>query len=108
MERAPQRRSTIGYVVKTAEGNTYRVFVQRNIVNASRTTVLGVAIKWAPLGEECAGTLTRCNGVCVNTESDIANCGGCGIICPGGADAGAGCQNGPAGTGVCTMPVKTK
>jgi hypothetical protein len=96
-----------GYVVKTVEGNTYRVFVQHNIVDANRS-VLGVALKWAPLGEECAGMLTRCNGVCVNTETDITNCGGCGIVCPGGADAGAGCQTGSTGTGVCTMPVRTR
>ena len=94
-----------GYVVKTAEGNTYRVFVQHDIVDASRS-VIGVAIKWAPLGDECAGTLSRCNGACVDTTSDVLNCGGCGKVCPG-LDAGAGCQF-SSGGGVCTMPVHTR
>lgn len=94
-----------GYVVKTAEGNTFRVFVVRNIIGAANGGVVGVEVTWAPLGAVCAGTLTRCNDVCVDAKTDINNCGGCGIVCPG-ADAGARC--GPYGTNsaaVCTMPV---
>jgi|WetSurMetagenome_2_1015567.scaffolds.fasta_scaffold90327_1 hypothetical protein len=55
--------------------------------------------------------LTTCNGVCVNTGADPANCGGCGNVCPppvGGqatcVSGVCGCDCGPGGTvcaGVC-------
>lgn len=31
-------------------------------------------------------TQIKCNGVCVDPSSDVANCGACGIQCPGGLD----------------------
>jgi hypothetical protein len=37
--------------------------------------------------------LTRCNGVCVDTQSDPNNCGGCGVTCTGSQTCVAGkCQ----------------
>ena len=96
-----------GFAVKTAEGNVFRVFVVRDIIGANSGGIIGVEIKWAPLGAVCAGSLTRCNGVCVDAQTDVNNCGGCGIVCPA-ADAGAAC--GPYGAGgapVCSHPVKT-
>jgi hypothetical protein len=32
----------------------------------------------------CAGGLTCCDSVCIDTRSDVANCGGCGAACTGG------------------------
>ena len=96
-----------GYVVKTAEGNVFRVFVVRDVIGANSGGIIGVEIKWAPLGEECAGSLTRCNGQCVDARTDVNNCGGCGIVCPS-ADAGGACgPYGAGGASVCSMPVKT-
>jgi hypothetical protein len=33
-------------------------------------------------GPACGALLTECDGVCVDTTSDPANCGGCGTTCP--------------------------
>jgi hypothetical protein len=32
----------------------------------------------------CTGTTACCNGACVDTNTDLANCGGCGQTCTGG------------------------
>src|SRR5207244_2746669 len=44
-----------------------------------------------------AGTAV-CSNACVNTKTDPANCGGCGIVC----GAGATCSNGVCGAAACT------
>jgi hypothetical protein len=40
----------------------------------------------------CPGGEARCNGTCVNEQTDAANCGGCGYVCP--ASSGFACQQG--------------
>ena len=35
----------------------------------------------APADECTAQNLVRCNGACVDTQSDVFNCGGCGLVC---------------------------
>lgn len=34
-------------------------------------------------GGPCVGAQVACGGVCVDTRSDVQNCGGCGIACTG-------------------------
>jgi hypothetical protein len=100
-----------GFVVKTVGNNLYRVYVAREVLSVSGG-VLGVEINWAALGATCAANLTQCSdGACVNTLNDPNNCGGCGIVCPGAIDGGAGCVEGVgamAGEPVCTAPNKTR
>ncbi len=44
----------------------------------------------------CIGTLLPCNGVCVNPQTDVMHCGGCGMVCaiPSGFSAVAECVSG--------------
>jgi hypothetical protein len=63
----------------------------------------GASRACCPNGRECCAngaccpTNTKCcNGVCVNTNADVNNCGGCNIQCP----RGAACNN-----GVCQCPL---
>ncbi|MBI4705303.1 MAG: hypothetical protein HY744_29710, partial [Deltaproteobacteria bacterium] len=46
----------------------------------------------------CTGGTTKCGGLCVDTKSDPANCGGCGVACAGGQICSSGlCQLACAG-----------
>lgn len=45
----------------------------------------------------CKGGTTRCNGACVDTNTDPNNCGGCGDEC----DAGEVCRQGECACDVC-------
>lgn len=36
-----------------------------------------------PLSNSCPGSEELCNGVCTDTQSDLYNCGTCGMRCPG-------------------------
>jgi len=44
----------------------------------------------------CSGSLSVCNGVCVDTQSATGHCGGCGHACQGGQQCNAGVCSGPA------------
>jgi hypothetical protein len=35
-------------------------------------------------GKSCPSPLTCCNNLCIDTRSDLLNCGGCGTLCTGG------------------------
>jgi hypothetical protein len=45
----------------------------------------------------CTSPLVNCGGTCTNTQSDIANCGGCNIQCPAGPNASPTCVSGSCG-----------
>ena len=45
----------------------------------------------------CAAGLTQCNGTCVDTHNDPANCGGCGVSCSAPGSGGPVCGNGACG-----------
>ncbi len=60
----------------------------------------------APADNGC-GTLTLCGGTCVNTQTDVANCGACGRVCPG-MDGVCGRRVCAAGVcGVTNLPAAT-
>lgn len=48
----------------------------------------------------CMMPLTSCNGSCVDTSKDPANCGGCGIDCTGGTCSNGVCNLLPADAGM--------
>src|SRR5258708_37195888 len=57
----------------------------------------------------CPGSLTCCNAgtTCVDTQNDLNNCGGCGVVCPPGSNlcmGGACCTLTPMGE-VCSAMV---
>ena len=63
--------------------------------------------------ETCCDTVTdkatvvgmRCEGACINTSSDTANCGACGHTCAGGEQcSNATCVPGPAAAGASSGP----
>jgi peroxiredoxin len=47
--------------------------------------------------------LTMCNGTCVDLQNDAANCGACGVVCPGGKV----CTNGACVSVVCPPSATT-
>ena len=54
------------------------------------------------LPTSCPGRLVRCNGACVDTTSDDANCGACGNTCPAGSSCcGGGCCEGCCDGSIC-------
>ncbi len=51
----------------------------------------------------CAGTV--CSGACVDTQTDVMNCGACGNACPSGAGSAASCMAGRCQI-ACTEPAR--
>ncbi|MEZ4365307.1 MAG: hypothetical protein R2939_03345 [Kofleriaceae bacterium] len=45
----------------------------------------------------CAPPTEACDGVCIDTSADPANCGGCGVICPSGICAAGACVGATSG-----------
>jgi hypothetical protein len=43
---------------------------------------------------ECGRLQTRCGSICVETQSDTENCGGCGTVCPGYPNTDRYCLDG--------------
>lgn len=43
-----------------------------------------------PPAGECTVGLSRCGEQCVSLESDVTNCGACGVVCPSGGECRTG------------------
>ncbi|MBI4700497.1 MAG: hypothetical protein HY744_04910, partial [Deltaproteobacteria bacterium] len=59
----------------------------------------------------CSGGTTKCGNACVDTKSDLANCGSCGNACPGGQVCSAGscgllCSGGTTKCGSSCVDIK--
>jgi hypothetical protein len=52
-------------------------------------------------GQPCAGTETCCNGTCIDTDTDLDNCGSCGFQCDEPPNIAATCVAGECGLGDC-------
>ncbi|RDW58590.1 hypothetical protein BP6252_13066 [Coleophoma cylindrospora] len=66
----------------------------RSSVSSSSTSSTRTII---PMPSTCVATFTDCTGLCVDTQTDLANCGACGNICTGDRTCDAGscvCSNG--------------
>jgi hypothetical protein len=77
-----------------------------NICPATYTCTAGACdqlVGPAPRVLTCAERgLTDCGGVCIDTEIDFDNCGGCGLVCAGNAAcAGGACLAAPIPAGNC-------
>jgi hypothetical protein len=103
-----------GWTDLTSYGINSRTFLDQTFLGQpppSGTLFYQVCVKDSALQESCgvaaigiSGTDSNeqlCNGVCTNLGSDSANCGGCGVYCPGNCTArqctcpngGTMCQN---------------
>jgi hypothetical protein len=51
-------------------------------------------------GTQCPAGTSLCSGMCVKSQTDPNNCGGCGVACA----AGAACQNGVCAPMMCPPP----
>ncbi|MDO9017600.1 MAG: hypothetical protein Q7V43_11865 [Myxococcales bacterium] len=51
----------------------------------------------------CPGLLQCCTGACIDTVSNVASCGACGVRCSV-PNANAACQNGMCAVGTCIAP----
>jgi hypothetical protein len=62
--------------------------------NGTTTTVPTTSTTLCPLGQ------TLCNGNCIDTQSDVANCGGCNFVCSV-QNATSACVGGQCTVGAC-------
>jgi Stigma-specific protein, Stig1 len=63
---------------------------------------MGVVSRDVPLRDACSSTSSTCDGVCVDTNTDPRNCGGCGVRCMGTqACCRAVCANTTDDCGTC-------
>ncbi len=61
-----------------------------SFTTAEGTTAVDFIVAECPCSVGSCGTLTCCNGGCVDTTSDPNNCSGCGITCPLGQSCASG------------------
>ncbi|MFN8591169.1 MAG: hypothetical protein U0031_06855 [Thermomicrobiales bacterium] len=67
------------------------------LADAARSELVDAGKKRKKRKKRCGKKKTRCKGVCVNTNKDPLNCGGCGQKC----DPNEQCRNGVCGCDVC-------
>ena len=62
-----------------------------------------VCVSGCTTARPCPGLLQCCSGACIDTVSNVASCGACGVRC-GVPNATAACQNGMCAVGACVAP----
>ena len=60
------------------------------VASATALLMLGACAEDSAPPDDCSGTATDCAGVCVDAQTDVNNCGGCGVACASGESCSAG------------------
>lgn len=86
--------TTAGTTTSTTGGTTTGVGGATGTTDASATTTTAGATDGAVSTtgsvQSCQSPLLQCGTACVDTTSDVANCGGCGVACQGSDVCSAG------------------